>query len=217
MIPTLGNCPVVDAEAQTCLYNGMEISCKLIRECDGQTGAQHFEYAMPFGNDNANIWVMQADGTFVWNGPWAPTSPPPTVPAPYTPAETDTSDYSRPIIPTVQPAVIETAIQPEMVIDPPYTPPPPPPGSFTYTPQPAVINPNLGPTSGGAPAPAAGGSNTVTKTETKESTAPGILDDLTSGQLKDKLNKEIGQTGIPLWVLIVAAAIAAYMAFGDKR
>jgi hypothetical protein len=215
MTPTLGNCPVVDAEAQTCLYNGLEISCKLIRECDGQTGAQHVEYAMPFGNDNANIWVMQADGTFVWNGPWAPTSPPPTLPAPYTPTATDTSDYSKPIIPTVHASVIEPAITPQMVIDPPYTPPPPS-GSFTYTPQPAVINPNLGPTSGSS-TPAGAGSSTVTTTDRKESTGPSILDDLTSGQVKETLTEEFGQTGIPVWLLIVAAAIAAYMAFKDKR
>lgn len=42
----------------TCDYNGMPVSCSLIRECDSITGATHFEYALPSGTSpNVNIAV----------------------------------------------------------------------------------------------------------------------------------------------------------------
>lgn len=59
-----------------CMYNGMPVSCSLIRECDSVTGTLHWEYGMPFSTGNVNILVgdpstqsivgyRNADGTYI--------------------------------------------------------------------------------------------------------------------------------------------------------
>lgn len=63
-----GQCPMVDESTKMCRWGNGLINCNLIRECDPYTGNVHFEYALPFGTDNANIWVV-AGPTATWSGP----------------------------------------------------------------------------------------------------------------------------------------------------
>lgn len=213
MLGFLGNCPAVDIDNNICMLNGQEVACNLIRECDGQTGAQHFEYAMPFGNPNVNIWVLGPDGNFTWSGPDDPPGPPPSRPAGMQPAFAEGDGYYQPTEP--QSAVWPTA--PTNYSAPPASPviqtpavqvireAAPPPGTFTFDAEPGVITPQLG------PAP----SGTTTPSGSAVPAQAIILDDLTSGlPIPSSLKKEIG--GIPIWALL-AAAVAAYLMFGDKR
>jgi hypothetical protein len=206
----MAGCPTVDIDSNICELNGQEVACNLIRECDYLTGAQHFEYALPYGNTNANIWVIGADGVWRFNGPDEPNVPPPTLPP-------DPQVTYAPIEHQIQPiytaVVTPTAISSPTPIATPELAPPS--GAPTFSTPPAVINPTLGPApqywTGGAPADPADDRSS----EKKPSDAGGItwLDDLTGGTL----SKEIGQTGIPLWVLLVAAAATGYMLYGGKR
>lgn len=121
---SLGSCPVIDLDNNICDLGGMEVACNLIRECDHLTGAVHFEYALPQGNVNPNIWVVQGDGTAQWNGPSAPNVPAPTVPA----APPITSFTPAPLTPNPAP-VVPVA--------------PPPPGSNSFPSMTSPLNPRL--------------------------------------------------------------------------
>lgn len=63
-----------------CMYGNMSISCSLIRECDSQTGNQHWEYGMPQSTGNVNIAIANSQGQIVGyvdeNGNYV-NSPPP--------------------------------------------------------------------------------------------------------------------------------------------
>lgn len=63
-----GQCPALDANFQNCLLAGAEMPCSFIRECDPYTGAVHFEYALPYGSSNVNIWDIAGDQAY-WLGP----------------------------------------------------------------------------------------------------------------------------------------------------
>lgn len=121
---SVGSCPVVDLENNICDLGGMEVACNLIRECDHLTGAVHFEYALPQGNVNPNIWVIQGDGTSQWNGPAAPNVPAPIVPPP----PPITSFTPAPLTPNPAP-VVPVA--------------PPPPGSNSFPAMTTPLNPRL--------------------------------------------------------------------------
>ena len=99
-------------------------------------------------------------------------------------------------------------VAPPVSIIVPALPPseaPPPTGTWRFDAQPAVINPNLGPA---PPQPAP-------PLQTAGPSFITLLDDLTgSSRITETLQQGVG--GIPLWMLIAAAA-AAYMMFGDKR
>jgi hypothetical protein len=60
-----GQCPM--QSDGSCVLNGQTVSCTLIRECDPYTGAVHFEYAMPQGSPNADVWQLNANGSWSWN------------------------------------------------------------------------------------------------------------------------------------------------------
>jgi len=82
----------------------------------------------------------------------------------------------------------------------------PPPGTWSFDAQPAIINPNLG------PAPP----QTATPLQTAGPSLITLIDDLTgSSPITETLQQAVG--GIPLWMLLVAAAAGAYMILGDKR
>lgn len=71
-----GECPALDSTFTNCLLNGTQMPCSYIRECDAYTGAVHFEYALPYGSTNENIWQISGDSA-VWVGSEpAPTSTP---------------------------------------------------------------------------------------------------------------------------------------------
>lgn len=89
------SCPVVSLENNECMLNGMPVACNLIRECDHLTGARHWEYALPDGNTNANIWVLQSDGGWEFNGPDQPNVPPPTLPDYVQPVFADTAPIAK--------------------------------------------------------------------------------------------------------------------------
>lgn len=61
-----GQCPM--QPDGTCLLNGQEIGCALIRECDNYTGAQHVNYELPSGpvTANANSWQVDPQGNLVY-------------------------------------------------------------------------------------------------------------------------------------------------------
>ncbi len=60
---------MIDEATKLCRWHdGGTISCSLIRECDPYTGNVHFEYALPFGSENVNIWQV-AGPTATWVGP----------------------------------------------------------------------------------------------------------------------------------------------------
>lgn len=60
---------MIDEATKMCRWHdGGTISCSLIRECDPYTGNVHFEYALPFGSENVNIWQV-AGPTATWIGP----------------------------------------------------------------------------------------------------------------------------------------------------
>jgi len=178
----MAGCDVVNLDANICLLGQSEVACNLIRECDHLTGAVHFEYAMPEGSPNANIWILQHNNEWEWQGPDAANVPAPTIPAG--------------VQPTIAPpaAVTLPAVQTEAA---------PPSGTWQFQAQPAVITPNLGPAN---PTPAGASAGALIPSGT-------ILDDLTLPNLQ----QTIGDTGIPLWMLLAAGATAAYFVFGGKR
>jgi hypothetical protein len=59
-----GGCVPGDVPGE-CMYGNMSISCGLIRECDGITGNQHWEYGLPESTGNVNIAVANAAGQIV--------------------------------------------------------------------------------------------------------------------------------------------------------
>lgn len=73
-----GQCPAIDSSVTMCKlpYLDQTVQCNLIRECDQYTGALHFEFALPYGSPNQNIWQISGSNA-VWIGPApAPTSTP---------------------------------------------------------------------------------------------------------------------------------------------
>lgn len=119
------------------------------------------------------------------------------------------------LIATHSPETVE--YHPAIQVDPPAVYPripppapfeaPPPPGTWQFDAQPVVINPNLG------PAPA----HTATPLLSVGPTSMiAVIDDLTGGApIAETLQQTVG--GIPIWMLIAAAAAAAYLMLGDKR
>lgn len=134
----IGPCPVVDLASNICDLGGQDVACNLIRECDHLTGATHFEYALPQGNINPNIWVF--DGAIpTWNGPNLPNVMPPVIPflpAPAVPSATVVPVSSPP--PPHQPSPIVPAIAPPLVRESA-----PPPGTNRYPTSTTPFNPRL--------------------------------------------------------------------------
>lgn len=120
---------IIDLAANICEWNGMEIACNLIREYDGATGAQHFEYALPYDTGNVNIWRVNADNTMTYANP-TQTDLYPVTPAPTLNYNETATPYDNPVFPgqtannyTTAPTISPTSPRPQT---------PPPPGTFDY-------------------------------------------------------------------------------------
>ncbi len=140
---------IINLAENRCDWGGMEVACNLIREYDGQTGATHFEYAMPEETGNVNIWRVNADNSLIFatEQPNYDPTPKPTLPFLQTPTPTDDPVFpGGGILPAVR-AIDPPATPPPATHRPPTppatpTPPPPaptprreaapPPGTFTY-------------------------------------------------------------------------------------
>lgn len=128
-----GQCPALDTSYQTCLLNGSEMPCSFIRECDPYTGAVHFEYALPYGSQNVNIWDIAGNQAY-WLGPNPMPEEQPVFPDYVTQAYTfgNTQLLSAPSVPVVtasQSSTSGTNTAPPQPTNQPIAPATPPAGS----------------------------------------------------------------------------------------
>ena len=140
-------CPAVDIAKNQCQLPGDEAGqitpCTLIRECDGLTGALHYQYALPAGTaTNANILTWTGDHWEKSNDVGTPNSVPVIAPPSWNPSASVTAAPSG--------APVQTVVSTPTVAAPRPTTPSATPNQ-SATPSPAAVTPT-----GGAQLPAGG-------------------------------------------------------------
>lgn len=211
-----GQCPALDASYQKCLLNGNEVPCSYIRECDPYTGAVHFEYALPYGTSNVNIWDIAGNQAF-WMGPNPMPETQPVFPEYVSEAVTfgNSQILNAPSVPVVianktpTPTPVQS-VEPRLTLTPPVTTTPTSSNTTpTVTPGTAVQT-----TSPSSPAqPAIPASNSLTEAASrvwKQITAGDAATAAAPGATQATYTAAAWYEKFPWWVWVVLAAGGAY-------
>jgi hypothetical protein len=192
-----GQCPALDSSFQTCLLNGNQVPCSFIRECDPYTGAVHFEYALPYGSQNVNIWDIAGNQAY-WLGP----NPKPDTQPVFPDYVTQATTFGNTQLLTASSVPVVTHSQ--------VTQPAPTSGTQTTTPTNTATTPAIqtGSNIGPATPPTGNGLTEVATRVWKQITAGDAAANQTSSTATVPPAPWYRQ--IPWWVWVIVAAGGAY-------